>query len=264
MKMNISQTVLTHLQTARNASSKQVQLATGLNSAQIGAALRDHTLAGRFHREKDKSYTFIHAEMGTQSKKKAAAPAPATQEQIVYLTQLTPGQVEVIPPTQVAQPNLNAVVDEVGKNLAGQIINVLEASLKKWLAEQLTALVSANAPSYLTLSKSEPPSKPEQKQVINRLPKICVCGLMPQQAGMIQTEFHQTFDLTFWNNKQGDSNDSLLANGKNCEAVFLHIDHSAHHIENTLKSVRAKIVKVPGGMTAMRDALTNYFIETAA
>lgn len=249
--MNISQTVLQHLQTARNASSKQVQRATGLNSAKIGAALRDHTVAGRFIREEDDTYTFVHANMNVPGKKKV-------------ITKQVP-QTPVTPVTkQVAQPDLNAIVEEVGKNLAGQIINVLEASLKKWLTEQLTALVSANAPSYLTLSKSEPPSKPEQKQIVNKLPKVCVCGLMPQQAGMIQTEFHQTFDLTFWNNKQGDSNESLLAHGKNCEAVFLHIDHSAHHIENTLKSVRAKIVKVPGGMTAMRDALTNYFIETAA
>ena len=142
------------------------------------------------------------------------------------------------------------------KSLAGAIIDQLKPRLEQELRQALPAALPAPTVS--------PPKPPVQEVIVARKRRIGVTGLLPQQAGTIQSEFCDTFDITFWNDRSGSSYSQLKAMGIGCEAVFCHVEHASHKSESTLKSVGAKIVRVNGGVSAMRDALTRYYVEEAA
>lgn len=141
------------------------------------------------------------------------------------------------------------------KSLAGAIIDQLKPRLEQELRHALPAALPAPTVS--------PPKPPVQEVIVARKRRIGVTGLLPQQAGTIQSEFCDTFDITFWNDRSGSSYGQLKAMGIGCEAVFCHVEHASHKSESTLKSVGAKIVRVNGGVSAMRDALTRYYVEEA-
>ncbi len=96
-----------------------------------------------------------------------------------------------------------------------------------------------------------------------RLLRILVTGLLPQQAGMIQSEFNDCFDIRFWNNQNGDGFDSLKSLCKSSDAVFFHTSHSSHGVESAARQHAVRFIRVPGGMTQMRAALTEFYAEAA-
>lgn len=144
---------------------------------------------------------------------------------------------------------LNELVDTYAETLTQAIVARIKAKLENTLASQLqTAL-------------PKPPAKPDIVIQKPRLPKVGVVGLLPQQAGLISQEFCETFDLLFWNDRNGDGIGALKSMGAHCDMVFLHIAHCSHTAEDALKSVSANFTRVGGGMTQLRDALTTYYVE---
>lgn len=105
------------------------------------------------------------------------------------------------------------------------------------------------------------PKEPEPQPVRVRLPRVCVTGMKPIEAGKISTDFSETFDLTFWNDRQGDGIDQLKACAKNCDMIFWHVKHGSHSDEEIARSGSAKIVRVGGDLTQMRKKLREYFYE---
>lgn len=163
-------------------------------------------------------------------------------------------------------PSLNKIVSDVAESLSLKITDMLAVSLKGWLSVHLGEMVKETLPAILDELKGDgvvqqPPKAPEAKVQKNRLPRIAVVGLKPNQCGIIQSEFCDTFDITFWNDSTGSGVDQLRALGKNCEAVFLHTNHGNHGTVYSLESVKANIINVPGGMNSMRDALTQYYCQ---
>lgn len=158
--------------------------------------------------------------------------------------------------------SLDSLVGDFVQSFANTLATSIVSQLKPRLEEELKRVLPAALPSPVTLQ--QPPHKPVEVIQKARLPRIGVTGLLPQQAGMIQQEFCDTFDITFWNDRNGDGQGSLKAMGSGCEVVFYHVNHSAHTTELALKSVGAKIIHVNGGMSQMRDAITKYYVEQAA
>ena len=151
--------------------------------------------------------------------------------------------------------SLDTIVSGFVDNFAATLADSIVAKLRPQLEERLKLALPAVLP--------KPPTAPEIVEEKARLPKVGVTGLLPQQAGLITTEFCETFELHFWNDRNGDGQGALRALAK-CDAVFVHINHTSHTTENSLKAAGANIIRVPGGLTAMRDALTRYYVEEVA
>ena len=105
------------------------------------------------------------------------------------------------------------------------------------------------------------PKEPEVKVERTRLPRVCVSGMKPVEAGAISKEFAETFDLIFWNDRNGDGVEQLRAHSKNCEALFWHVKHGSHSNESIARDGTAKFFRVNGDLTQMRKKLREYFYE---
>lgn len=162
----------------------------------------------------------------------------------------------------ISDQSLDSLVGEFVQSFASTLATAIVGQLKPRLEEELKRALPAALPSPAITQQD--PHKPVEVIQKARLPRIGVTGLLPQQAGMIQQEFCDTFDITFWNDRNGDGQGSLKAMGIGCEVVFYHVNHASHTTENALKAVGAKIIHVNGGMSQMRDALTKYYVEQAA
>lgn len=91
-------------------------------------------------------------------------------------------------------------------------------------------------------------------------PKLCVLivGLLPQQAGMIQTEFGNDLNLKFW--KEG-SLGQLRKTAQSADFVLLFTSKISHDATNAVASVNKNMIRVVGGMTTLREKLTEIFCE---
>lgn len=110
-------------------------------------------------------------------------------------------------------------------------------------------------------SLMQTPKDPDVKEERIRLPRVCVTGMKPIEAGAISKEFAETFDLIFWNDRNGDGVEQLKAHAKNCEALFWHVKHGSHSSESIARDGTAKFHRVNGDLTQMRKKLREYFYE---
>lgn len=134
-------------------------------------------------------------------------------------------------------------------------------------AEKRLGATSTNQSDVSVSSETyniKPPQEPEKSVARLKLPRVCVTGLKPIEAGRLTQEFCETFDLQFWNNRQGDPLMSLRAAANNCDAIFWHTKHSSHSSEPTAKGGKAEFIRVGGDLSMMRKALTKYYQEKYA
>lgn len=140
------------------------------------------------------------------------------------------------------------------------IVNMLADTLANQVMSKLQHALNAHVQHVV----QQPPKKLEAPAKQSRLPRIGVCGLLPQQAGQIQTEFCDTYDIIFWNDRNGDGSAQLKSLGISCEMVFLHVQHMRHTTESTLRSAGAKFTRVNGGVSQMSEAITKYYVENSS
>lgn len=109
---------------------------------------------------------------------------------------------------------------------------------------------------------SEPPVIQDAAPAKNRLRKVCVLGLKPNQEGSIANDFCRSFDIKFWNEHTGSSYDQLSQYAKTCEAFFIHTKHIGHNAQQILAG--NNIVYCNGGVTHMKQKLMEYYKEVTA
>lgn len=87
--------------------------------------------------------------------------------------------------------------------------------------------------------------------------KVLVVGLLPQQAGLIQTEFGDVFELDFF--KEGRPHILSTAVAMS-DCTVLMTSKVSHWMSDTVKrSVR--VLYCNGGMSQLRDTLTTLYLE---
>lgn len=153
---------------------------------------------------------------------------------------------------EIAKKIANNITASIGKHLVSQLRAVLPESQDQQfdLVQYLkNAIVPAEMAQAVTTGQVVPPSVEKKR---TRLPKIVVCGLLPQQAGMINSEFGGVYDLSFWKEEGIDKLKSLC---RNSDHVITFSGKLPHHVENTVKSVGAQFSRVMGGMTELRRVL---------
>ena len=154
--------------------------------------------------------------------------------------------------TNATTLDLNALVENLATSLADTLAQQVAAKLKDRLMAQLATTLPALAappPQIHAPIINEP--KVSKKRVL-------IAGLLPQQAGMIQSEFGEVFDLTFW------KDESLHALKHRAEAAQVTITFTSklgHAAENAIKTTSTEYHRCVGGMTSLRDMLTRMYVE---
>ena len=154
--------------------------------------------------------------------------------------------------TNAATLDLNALVEDLATSLADtlaqHVAHKLKDRLMAQLATQLPAL-AAPPPQIHAPIINEP--KVSKKRVL-------IAGLLPQQAGMIQSEFGEVFDLTFW---KDESLHALKSRAESAEVTITFTSKLGHAAENAIKTTHTEYHRCVGGMTSLRDMLTRMYVE---
>ena len=158
---------------------------------------------------------------------------------------------------QPTQPDdIATMIQSIGNALAKQIVAQVAINLQPLLQRELAQVIPqqpVEIPQLDVKALISTQTAPKRE----RLTKVGIVGLLPQNAGVISTEFHDKFDLKFWD---GGSNASLKSLGISCEYVLCTKWCGHKHVE-TLKSVGANTRFLPGGMESIRETLINMYVE---
>lgn len=159
--------------------------------------------------------------------------------------------------SQSAQSDdITSMIQNIGNALAKQIVAQVALNLQPLLQRELAQVIPqqpVEIPQLDVKALISTQTAPKRE----RLSTVGIVGLLPQQAGLIATEFGEVFDLRFWNN---ESNSSLKYMGIACEVV-LCTKWCSHSTTETLASVGANWRKVTGGMNELRTTLTALYVE---
>lgn len=171
-----------------------------------------------------------------------AAPPVAAQNPAPVL----PPQPAPAAPTATPLAQVDRLLDSLGQQLAEQLLVRIVANLTTSLPAFFPAVAGPVAPT-------EAPAYPAAPSAAHaKLPKVAVVGLLPDQEALIRAEFSDHFVLSF---PQKNNAGKLRAAAAFSDHVLTMTSFIGHHVENTLKSAGAHLVRVAGGMTDLRHQL---------
>lgn len=160
---------------------------------------------------------------------------------------------EAVAQCQAQNVSLLKAIERVGLDLSAKIAALQEAVDTPMVAD-LHIPEPAHKPITPVLSLA-PPVAP--------LRKIAIIGLLAAQKQVIEKEFSQAFDIRFY--ETDDAKGRAFGDAvSRCEAAFLMISFINHSIESAVKATGTRIIKVPGGMSSLRDKLTELYVTPAS
>lgn len=232
------------------ATSSQVASGVGMQRKNAGAALQYLFKHGRLSREQAGR---------TISNVPFYAYYPANHKPSENVARASDSVVKrrKAPTPSSTQPNatsldLNALVEDLATSLADTLAQQVAAKLKDRLMAQLATQLPALAappPQIHAPIINEP--KASKKRVL-------IAGLLPQQAGMIQSEFGEVFDLAFW---KDESLRALKTRAESADVAITFTSKIGHAAENAIKTTSTEYHRCVGGMTSLRDMLTRMYVE---
>lgn len=154
--------------------------------------------------------------------------------------------------TNATTLDLNALVEDLATSLADTLAQQVATKLKdKLMAQLATQLPALGAP---------PPQihAPIINEPKARKKRVLIAGLLPQQAGMIQSEFGEVFDLSFW---KDESLHALKSRAESADVTITFTSKIGHAAENAIKTTSTEYHRCVGGMTSLRDMLTRMYVE---
>lgn len=139
-------------------------------------------------------------------------------------------------------------VDGFCKKFVDLVIQGISTELETRLRSELPAAL----PKFVESAQLTLPGKVPEKA---RLPKVLICGLLPQQSGFISSEFHCWFDLDF---VSSDVNTKLFRSKvEAADMVITMVNFTSHWMEDIIKTVDTKkLTRNTGGMSSLREKLT--------
>lgn len=232
------------------ATSGQVASSVGLAHKNAGAALLYLFKQGRLRREQTGRtisnvpfYSYYPAEA-----EPSGNVARASENVVKRRKASTPSRTR----TNAAALDLNALVETLATSLADTLAQQVAAKLKdKLMAQLATQLPALAAPP----PQIHAPIINEPRAVKK---KVLIAGLLPQQAGMIQSEFGEVFDLAFW---KDESLHALKSRAESAEVTITFTSKIGHAAENAIKATNTEYHRCVGGMTSLRDMLTRMYVE---
>jgi hypothetical protein len=153
--------------------------------------------------------------------------------------------------------SLDAAIDALANALVGRISEVVEDKVAA-LVESIVSNRVAESIAKLTATLTKPDPLPAPKLT---LPKILVCGLLPDQQQMIRKEFSECFDVRFVGTNDNPS--VWKSKATHVDQVFVMTSFISHSHTEALEScgIKSSMQMVSNGMSTLRDALTKYYTE---
>jgi len=149
-------------------------------------------------------------------------------------------------------PSLDTLITEAAHNIAQRMLEQIKQEIMMGL-EDLVLEVAPKITRDGFLNKA-----PKEKVT---KPKVLITGLLSHQAGIISSEFYEFFDLDFWNDRTGNSTEQLKSMAKRADVILYHKNHASHNHQEIIKSVGGNIKIINGGISSMKDALTDLYVN---
>lgn len=182
------------------------------------------------------------------------APAPKTVMDVI-----PPGVICSLPDTRNTTPHapgLETVVEELARAIAQHVLSRVEAQLAEQLKHILPETTQPLRPiSVEALTRQILP----QEHTGPRRPTILIAGLLPNQAGIIQTEFGEAFDFRFY--MVGQSIGQLKHMLPGADYVWTFTSKISHAVEETMKAKGVTIHRCSGGLTMLKDQLLALYVR---
>lgn len=147
-----------------------------------------------------------------------------------------------------------STMDDMVASFVDQFANTLVTALVETLKPRIEAKLREALPA--ALPKINPPA-PKQ-EVLPSKKKVLVVGLLPQQAGMIASEFGEVFDLNFAD--KDALNGKLKTQVLHSDLVVGMVGFISHAQDDILQMAGGYYRKCSGGMTRLRDLLTQEYV----
>lgn len=161
-------------------------------------------------------------------------------------------------PTEKPAINLTDFADLLAMAIAQHVVARVETHLQERLPAILPVLPNETAPiSIEQLTKRLRPSE----DTPSKQPTVLIAGLLPNQAGIIDTDFGDVFNLRFF--MTDDNLKQLKAMAKSVDHVFTFTSKVSHAVEEVMVGQGHKIHRCSGGMTMLKEQLLKLYVEKA-
>lgn len=158
---------------------------------------------------------------------------------------------KAVTPEPAAPSTLDTAIDNLANALVARITGIVDQKISG-IVEGLVTVQVQRSLEKLTDSIA----KPKQGKA---LPRVMVFGLLPDQTQFIKKEFGDVIDVRFVGSN--DNASLVKSNATHSDAVFVMGDFISHSSIKLLTSVGIEPRIVKGGMSTLRDALTNFYVE---
>ena len=147
-----------------------------------------------------------------------------------------------VSPTPAPTPalDLSALIDSMTTSLANQFAASLAAKLAAAVESQLATPQGGGKGTV-------------------RKPRVTVVGLLPGQAALIEKEFGDAVELHFVTSDQTASQ-KLKGLCRTSAAVLTMTGFISHAAEDLIKANGGNLVRVSGGMSSLRDSITEAYV----
>lgn len=129
------------------------------------------------------------------------------------------------------------------------------------LAPPFTVTCAADSPPSPVQQLLMPQHNPAQASPArDTKPNIVIAGLLPSQAALISAEYETGLKLRFYTSDQA-STSGFVNNLRTADLFISMVGFVNHKTENAAKTAGVKLVRIPGGMTRLREALHKIVME---
>lgn len=153
-------------------------------------------------------------------------------------------------------------VDNTRIDLLAQV-KALQESIDAMAERPATVcLAEASRPSVVVPPATKPPRHNPEPLTAEKpvKPRVAVVGLLNAQQNVIEKEFGDAFDLRFFTSDAARGR-AFMEAISNCKPVLLMINFANHGIEDAVRAAGPNLVRVNGGMSSLRDKLTELFVK---
>ena len=177
----------------------------------------------------------------------AQSPTPAPPEAPASANAVDPAIVREV----IAQltPTLAATLETCMKQLSGAMAALLQAAGTQ-------AGIETGALNCSPVPRVPPPSR-------TRLPRVCVVGLINQQANDVAAAFEGAIEFIFVKSRQGGGGNShgapgMLTKGASADLVIAMTDWIDHDVQVASKHLHVPYEPVSGSVSALKRWLTDW------
>ena len=154
---------------------------------------------------------------------------------------------------QIQPSGLEAIIGLFAQRFADTFVNAVSESVSKAVAMHIGNISFGQ------------PTKHEEKLAVpprERLPRICVVGLLRQQEEDVQKAFLGTAEFVFVKSAKeggnGHGGPGMLTKSSTCDMVIAMTDHMGQDVESSAKHLKIPYKRVPGSASACKRFITAW------